>query len=89
MVLHQKIVQMLSMSSHIENSFALYVQKIHCVAHDQIYVVTLELVPFPKLLTNAKKSKGEINMLIWSQFVGVLSKSFIFMSVNNHFEKSL
>jgi hypothetical protein len=43
MVLQQQIVQMPSMSSHIENSFALYVQIIHCVAHDQIYVVTLEV----------------------------------------------
>jgi hypothetical protein len=42
MVLHQQIVQTSSMSSHIENSFALYVQRIHCVAHDQIYVETLE-----------------------------------------------
>jgi hypothetical protein len=55
MILHQQIVQTPSMFSHIENSFALYVQKIHCAAHDQIYVVTLELVPSPKLLTNAKK----------------------------------
>jgi hypothetical protein len=46
--------QMPSVSSHIENSFALYVQRIHCVAHDQIYVVTLESVPSPKLSTNVK-----------------------------------
>ncbi len=55
MVLHQQIVQTPSMSSHIDNSFALYVQSIHCVAHDQIYVVTFESILFPKLLTNAKK----------------------------------
>jgi len=36
-----------------------------------------------------KKSNGEINMVIWQQFVGVLSKSFIFMLVNNCSKKSL
>jgi len=89
MVLHQQIVQTPSMSSHIDNSFALYAQRIHCEAHDQIYVVTLESVPSPKLLTNSKKSNGEINMVIWPQFVGILNKNFIFMSLNNHSKKSL
>ncbi len=80
--------QMPSMSSHMENFFALYVQRIHCVVHDQVYVVTLESVPFPKLLTMQKKFNCEINMVIWLQFIGVLGKNLIFMSMNNCFEKS-
>jgi hypothetical protein len=28
-------------------------------------------------------------MVIWPQFVGILNKNFIFMSLNNHSKKSL